>query len=111
MAHAPRAGKDVFCWGWNSHGGFARCDKGDRKRDSMSDKHLRRTVAAELIRRGGHVKRDARLAPENVDGVIDQLRESNKRKHGEQPIVHSKAWWRETSGAYSANSDDQSDSG
>ena len=24
MAHAPRAGKEVFCWDWNIHGGCAR---------------------------------------------------------------------------------------
>ena len=108
MAHAPRVGKDVFCWDWNSHGGCSRGDKCVRKHDIMSDKNLHCAVLAELVRRGGHVKREYRIAPGNIDGAIDQLRESNKRTHGERPIAPSKAWWKKTAGAYSGNFEGQS---
>ena len=111
MAHAPRAGKGVCCWDLDSHGGCARGGKCGRKHDSMGDKNTHWAVDAEMIGRGGHVKRDARIAPGNIDGVVDQLRGSNKRTHGEHPIVPSKAWWRKTAGAYSANIGDQADIG
>ena len=111
MAHSPRAGEEVLCLGWNSRGGCARCDKCERKHDSMRDKNTHRAVASEMISRCGHVKRDALITPENIDGAVDQLRESNKRTHGAHPIVPSQEWWQETSGAYSANIGNQVDIG
>ena len=111
MAHAPRSGKDVFCWDWNVRVGCARGGKCDRKHASMGDKNLHWAVSADMIRRGGHVKRESRIAPENIDGAIDQLRGSNKRTHGEQPIAPSKAWWQKTDGPHSGNLNDQSCNG
>ena len=99
MAHAPRSGKDVSCRGWNSHGGCARGLMCDRKHDTMSGKNLHWTVSAELIRRGGRKNRPTRIAPGNVDGVVDQLRESNQRVHGEQPLVGAKPWWQKKAGS------------
>ena len=75
MAHAPRSGKEVFFWGWNSHGGCVRGDKCGRKQDSMGAKNLHWAVTAEMIRRGGHAKRSTRVMPENIDGAVGQLRE------------------------------------
>ena len=46
MAHAPRAGKEVFCWDWNSRGGCPRGEKCERKHDSMGDKNLHCATAA-----------------------------------------------------------------
>ena len=95
MAHAPRCGKDVFRWGWNTHSGCGRSPNCDRKHETMSEQILHWAVATELIRRGGHKNRSTRIAPGNVDGMVDQLRDSNQRVYGEQPLVNTKAWWRE----------------
>ena len=65
----------------------------------MSEKNLHWAVAAELIRRGGHKNRPTRITPENVDGMVDQLRESNQRVRGEQPLVGAKPWWQKTAGS------------
>lgn len=65
----------------------------------MSGKNLHSAVTAELIRRGGNKKRPARVSPENIDGVVDQLRETNQRAHGAQPLVATKALWQKTAGA------------
>ena len=60
----------------------------DREHDTMSGENLHWATAAELIRRGGGRKnRPTRIIPENVDGMVDQLRESNQSVHGEQPLV------------------------
>ena len=37
--------------------------------------------------------------PDNIDGMVGQMRESNKRTHGEQPLIPSNAWWQKTAGA------------
>ena len=65
----------------------------------MSEKNLHWAVAAELIRRGGHKNRPTRITPGNVDGMVDQLPESNQRVHGEQPLVGAKPWWQKTAGS------------
>ena len=63
MAHAPRDGKEFFRWDWNSHGGCDRWRKCERKHESMSGKNLQWEVAAEMLRRGGHSNRQARVIP------------------------------------------------
>ena len=65
----------------------------------MSENNLHWAVAAELIRRGGHKNRPTRITPGNVDGMVDQLRESNHRVRGEQPLVGAKPWWQMTAGS------------
>ena len=82
MAHAPRCGKYVFFWDWNAHGGGARTPHCDRKHETMSEENLHWAIASELIRRGGHKNIPTRIAPGNVDGMVDQLRESNQKIHG-----------------------------
>ena len=111
MAHAPRAGKEVFCRDWNIRGGCGRGDKCDREHDSVSDRNLQWTFAAEMIRRGGNTKRPTRVAPENIDGMVHQLRESNKRTHGGQPMIPSKAWWQKTAGANSESPGERPENG
>ena len=64
-----------------------------------------------MIRRGGRADRTARVLPENIDGMVDELRESTKRTHGAQPIVSSKAWWRKTAGSNGTKKIDLSESG
>ena len=110
-AHAPRVGKEVFCWDWNSQGGFPRGDKCARKRDRTSDKNLHWAFASEMVRRGGHAVRDSRISPGNIDGAIDQLRGSDKRTHGGHPIAPSKAWRQKPAVAYSVNLSDHAESG
>lgn len=99
MAHAPRCGKDVFCWGWNAQSGCGRAPNCDRKHETMGEKNLHWAVAAELIRRGGHRNRPTRIATENVDGMVDHLRGPNQRVRGKQPLVTTKAWWGKTAGS------------
>ena len=99
MAHAPCAGKEVFCWDWNSQGGCIRWDKCDRKHDTVSDQNLHWAGTAAMIRRGGRRKRPVRIIPENIDGMADQLRESIKRTHGGNPLIPSNAWRPKTDGA------------
>ena len=65
----------------------------------MSGENLHWEVAAELIRRGGRKSRPTRITPVNVDGMVDQLPESNQRVHGEQPLVGAKPWWQKTEGS------------
>ena len=100
MARAPRRGEDAFFWDCNAHGG---CARGDRrvieKHDTMSEKNLHWEIAAELIRRGGRKNRQSMIAPENADGMADQLRDSNQKAHGEQPLAATKAWWQKTAGS------------
>ena len=68
----------------------------------MSDRNLQWAVSAEILRRGGHSNRQTRLLPGNIDGVVGQLREINKRTHGAHPLIPSNAWWRKTAGASGA---------
>ena len=56
-------------------------------------------VAAEMMRRGGRKNRPMRIAPGNIDGAVDQLRGSNQRVSGEQPIVPPKEWRKKTAGS------------
>ena len=65
----------------------------------MSEKNIHWAASAELIRRGGRKNRPTRIDPENVDGVVDQLRESNHRVRGGQPLVGVKPWRQKTTGA------------
>lgn len=99
MAHAPRSGKDVFCWNRHRHGGCSKEDKCGRRHDAMSKKNLHWAVAAELTRRGGRRSRSARILPENFDGVVAQLRDTNQRIRGEQPLVATNSWWQKTAGS------------
>ena len=71
----------------------------DLKHETTSEKNLHRALAAELIRRLVIRTPPTRIAPGNIDSMADQLRESNHRSHGEQPIVTSKAWWGKTAGS------------
>ena len=95
-----RVGKDVFCWGRNSHGECSRVENFERKHDTMGEKNLHWATAAELIRGGGHKNRPNRIAPENADGMVDQLREADRRVHWGQHLIPTKAWWQKTTGAH-----------
>ena len=99
MGGAPRVGKEIFCWDWDTHGGCGKSDKCERLHGEMSEKDARWAVAAELIRRRGRKNRPARIAPENVDGVDWQLGGSNQRVHWGKPLTSHKAWWRQTAGS------------
>ena len=99
MAHAPRSGKETFCWDWNVHGWCGKVERCDRNRDATIEKNLHWAVAAELIRRGWRKNRNTRILPEHVDGMVAQLRETNQRVHGEQPIAENHAWWQKTAGS------------
>ena len=95
----PPRRKRRFRWGRNTHGGCGRAERSDRKHDLMSEENLHWDVATELIRRGWRKNRPRRIAPENVDGMADQLREANQRTHGEQPLTPKNAWWKKTAEA------------
>lgn len=62
----------------------------------MSEKNLHWAITADLTRRGERKNRNTRILPDHVDGMVAQLRETNQRVHGEQPIVANHDWWQKT---------------
>ena len=95
MAHAPREGEDALFSGWNSGGGCLK-EMHAIKHDHMSGKNHHCDIDSELIRMGGRKNRSSRASPGNIDGMVDQRREDNRRITANNPsFPPPRDWWRQ----------------
>ena len=86
-AQTNKAGTAI-CWDFASHGGCGRGAKRANAHGNMTAKNIHWGVKCELARRGG-LRSEKRIIPDDVDGVIRQLTESNKRTEGLQKEMGS----------------------
>ena len=90
--HRPKSTADgaYLCWGFSSHGGCQstndNCSKG--KHELMSANGLHSSILMQLARRGGH-KSGRRIAPEQVDGYLQAIRDNSTQ---EEILKKKKPW-------------------
>ena len=61
--------------------------------------------ASQLTIRGGSKNRSTRVLPGHLGGMVAQLRDSNLRAHGAQPLVNTRSWRQQTSGSQNVMGD------
>ena len=89
ISNGPRnSANKAMCWDFNSHGGCRFGNKCFNAHETMLPSGLHWCVKAEMIRRGGF-KQEKRVPPNDVDGMIRVLRETNLGIPGLQKDANS----------------------
>ena len=74
------------CWDFNSNATCVGGAKFPNAPENFNEKNLHWALSCELMRRGGGHKRGNAVDVSDVDGRVLQLREQNRREHGDQMV-------------------------